>query len=707
MFEALGSFVSRRPWYVVAAWVVAAIAIVSSAPALEATTDQSEFLPSHYESVKAATIQHEAFPQRGEIGAIVVFDKENGEPLTADDQTVVAGIAEQLNTQSYKSLGNAAPMPSPPGGTVAAVFVSLQPDKNGYDAAAMDDARSLRSDLEDLVDGTGLRAGVTGPAAQSLDQQETGDATLAIVGIATIVLIVGLLALIFRSVAACLMPIVTVGLAGTVATGLIGWANEIFDLKADSTIEVILFVVLYGIGTDYILFFLFRYREGLRHGKDSKDAVSYAVGRAGEAIASAGGAVIVAFMALALSSLGMFRTMGPALAIAVGVTVIAALTLIPAVVSILGSRLLAWPSKKWALEPDATRFRALGERLGRSPAKYAAVAGAALAVLAVFAFTFKPSFDFTSGNEVESESSSALERLEQATSAGAADPASVLVRSTDGSRLDDAALTAYADGLNATEGVGEAALAERTDEVAVFSVVLSDDPLSEEALANVKGPIRDAAHQLAPTGTEAFVGGTTAVFADFEKAMKRDYSIVFPVAAVIIMLILALLLRSLVAPWYLMASVGLGFAASLGATVIVFQHLVGQDGLIFLLPIYIYLFVVALGTDYNILMVARLREEAREGHEPRAAAAKAVEHAGPTVAAAGVILAGTFASLLLAPDSLTRSMGFSLATGIGLAAFVMAMFLTPALTALIGHAAWWPGHGDEVREPKEKVPASV
>ena len=181
--------------------------------------------------------------------------------------------------------------------------------------------------------------------------------------------------------------------------------------------------------------------------------------------------------------------------------------------------------------------------------------------------------------------------------------------------------------------------------------------------------------------------------------MNRDYTVVFPVAAILIMIILALLLRSLVAPLYLMASVGLGFAATLGATVIVFQHIQGEPGLIFILPIYIYLFVTALGTDYNILMIARLREEAREGSDPHAAAAEAVKHAGPTIAAAGVILAGTFASLMLAGNSPDRSMGFAISFGILIAAFVMAMFFTPALTALIGHAAWWPGHGDEKREP--------
>ena len=151
-------------------------------------------------------------------------------------------------------------------------------------------------------------------------------------------------------------------------------------------------------------------------------------------------------------------------------------------------------------------------------------------------------------------------------------------------------------------------------------------------------------------------------------------------------------------------SVRLRVAETHGATVLVFQTIKGDSGLIFLLPIYIYLFVVALGTDYNILMIARLREEAREGRSSRDAAAQAVRHAGPTIAAAGLILAGTFASLMLGGNALLVSMGFALSFGILVAAFVMSMFFTPALTALIGHRAWWPGHGDE-RPHGEAAPA--
>jgi RND superfamily putative drug exporter len=227
--------------------------------------------------------------------------------------------------------------------------------------------------------------------------------------------------------------------------------------------------------------------------------------------------------------------------------------------------------------------------------------------------------------------------------------------------------------------------------VADLSVTLAAAPESDRALEIVSGPLRETAHENAPAGTEAVVGGVTSVYVDIRAAMNRDYAVVFPVAALLIMVILALLLRSLVAPVYLMLSVVLGFLATLGATTLIFQGAAGHSGLIFMLPLIMYMFVVALGTDYNILMMARLREEAREGHASRPALAMAIRHTGPTIAAAGVILAGSFAVLLLAGNSLLSEMGFAIAFGIAVAAFAMAMFFTPTITSLIGARAWWPG----------------
>jgi putative drug exporter of the RND superfamily len=371
------------------------------------------------------------------------------------------------------------------------------------------------------------------------------------------------------------------------------------------------------------------------------------------------------------------------------------------VMTLLG-RALFWPSKSWRRESTGARFVRIGDALGAHPARFVLASGAVLAILTGFALGFNPTFDFNSSLPKGVESTVATHTLQKSFPAGASDPAPVLLQAEDG-RLDTAGLPAFQQSLQKAPGVAQVGEGQLSKDgtTAAFSVILDHDPGSDQALADVKGPIRDVAHGAAPAGTTAYVGGTTSVFADLQRAMARDYSVVFPVAAIVIMLILALLLRSLVAPWYLMASVGLGFGATLGATVILFQHIKGESGLIFMLPIYIYLFVVALGTDYNILMIARLREEAREGRPPRRAAAEAVKHAGPTIAAAGLILAGTFGSLMLGGQTLIVSMGFALSFGILIAAFVMAMFFTPALTALIGHAAWWPGHGDETAEEHE------
>jgi RND superfamily putative drug exporter len=209
---------------------------------------------------------------------------------------------------------------------------------------------------------------------------------------------------------------------------------------------------------------------------------------------------------------------------------------------------------------------------------------------------------------------------------------------------------------------------------------------------DVSGPIRDAAHS---TGLKAqiAVGGETASYADLNAATNRDIRTIVPIAAVIIFVILAFLLRSLIAPIYLLLSVGLGVLATLGATSYLFVGIGDSAGLIFMLPILLYLFVVAVGTDYNILMITRLREEIHvEGNHPKAAAKRAIEHTTSTLISAGIILAGTFASLMLAGLSLLTQMGFSVSFGIALGAFLISLILIPAISTLLGRWVWWPSH---------------
>ena len=701
-FAALGRVVTQHPWTVIAVWIIAAVAVISTAPKLPTTTNEASFLPSSYESIKAQNLQAQAFPQAGRVdatAAIIVFARSDHGRLTPADKAKVASIASTLNSRHITNiLSITAGSPSPNGLVQTADVAMDNGIVNGSGTQAGDAVKVLRSDIKPLMAGTGLYEGVTGTAAQQLDSQQSGNKAEQVVLLATLVLILVLLLIIFRSPIVALMPILTIAIVAELANGLIADVNSALNLNADSQTTVILIVVLFGIGTDYILVLMFRYRERLRAGDSPKQAVATAVERVGEVIASAAGVVIVAFLALLLSSLSIFRSLGPTLAIAVAVTLIAALTLIPAVVTLLGTRVF-WPSKAWKREPKGARFAAIGHALGRRPAVFAGVAGLVLVALAAGSLSFNPTFDLSSaGIPSTAESQVALTVLERGLPPGATDPTQVYLHATSGT-LNAAEVTAYGTKLKTMDGVGAVAPPKVSADgaTAEYTVTLSSDPESTTAVNTLKSGLRPQAHAAAPAGTYALVGGTTAVFADIQAAMNHDYAIVFPVAAVIILLILMLLLRSLVAPWYLMLSVGLGFGATLGATVLVFQTLAGQAGLVFLLPVYMYLFVVALGTDYNILMIARLREQARQGMSPRDAAAEAVRHAGPAIGSAGLILAGTFASLVLAGNSILQQVGFAVSCGIALAAFVMAMFFSPSLTALVGNRAWWPGHSGENR----------
>ncbi len=696
MFAALGRLVVRHPVWVIVAWVVAAAAIIGFAPKLTSTDDEASFLPAHYESVQAIDLQQKAFPQAATPAAIIVFERRDGGKLTDADSGTVTAIGQKLTAAHIPNVTAVATTPASANKLIQIIAVQMPQQSNPNDKRQSDAVKALRTNLQAQLASTDLKGGITGTAAQNVDQEASGNRANIIIGVATVGLILVLLLVIFRSPIIALLPIITIGLVSQVATGLIGWANKAFNLKTDSSVSAFLIVVLFGVGTDYILFLMFRYRERLRSGEDPKTAMISAVTRVGEAIASAAGAVIIAFLALTLSTLGLFKSLGPALAIAVATTLIAGLTLIPAIVSLLGTKVF-WPSKAWKVEPTGARFAAIGASLGRRPGLYAGVSALVLAILAVFALGFHSNFDLTGGSTASSSESTVWQtELLKGLPAGATEPSDVYVRSDNGSPLDAGTLGAYHDKLAAVHGVGAVAQpvlsADKT--VADFQVTLADNPQSRAALATVRGPLRQVAHASAPAGTTAYVGGLTAVFVDIQAAVDHDYKVVFPVAAILIMIILGFLLRSLVAPWYLMLSVGLGFTATLGATVIIFQKIQGEPGLIFILPVIMYLFVVALGTDYNILMIARLREESREGRSPRDAAANAVRYAGPTVAAAGIILTGTFASLMLAGNSLLTQMGFAISGGIAVVAFIMALFLTPALTALLGHVAWWPGHGD-------------
>jgi putative drug exporter of the RND superfamily len=703
MFERLGRFVVYNPWKVILAWLIVAVGIVAFAPTLDDVTnqDQANFLPDSYESVKALDLAEQEFAQSNDLTATIVVKRGDGQPLTEADQAKVSELGQTIQSAGIDRVTglNGPPAPSP-NGQVELLTIGLKGIAD--DQAVLDAIPKIRDTTSGALNGSGLEYAVTGDVAMYADNADAFDSALVIVGIATIVLIIVLLLIIYRSPIAALLPILTVGIVSMISPGLIAWVAKAGGLQADPSLEIILTIVLYGVGTDYILFLLFRYRERLRSGDDRKQGLVNAVARVGEVIASAAAAIVIAFSALLLAVFGAFKSLGPGLAIAVVVMAFAAVTLIPAIVSLLGPKVF-WPSKSWQHTPKGTTFQRLGRLTGRRPAVVALVSGGLMLVLAAGVFGMKWDYDQTGQLPSDTESARGFEDLQAGFPAGALNPTIVYVRSDNGQRLDPATMEQYANRLKEAPGVGGLMPAGQDGgnvaispdgSAAQINLLLADNPYSPKSLDLAGGELRDVTHAEAPDGTTAYLGGVSSTFADIRDANNRDLRVIFPVAAVLIAIVLALLLRSIVAPIYLMVAVFLGFLSTLGATVFAFQGVGTRPGLSFMLPTILYLFVVAIGTDYNILMIARLREEARLGNDPRTAANLAVEHGGPSVGAAGLILAGTFASMMLAGVAFLTEMGFAVAIGIAISAFVMSMFLVPSVTALLGHKAWWPGHGD-------------
>jgi len=684
--------------------------IVPIAPKLSEVTsaNQGSFVPGKYESAKANVVAIKHFAAGSGATAMFIVRRTDRAKLTTADRARVEKLVRDLKSASIQRVTAVATSNQQLSPNKRAQLVSISfkgvADEKPVQAAV----KTLRLKARASLVGSNLSTLLTGEAAIQTDTIDSAKSALTIVSIATILLIIILLGAVFRGPLAALMPVIAIAGIYELTTALLASLAKVVGFTLDDNLTTMLVVVLFGIGTDYVLFLLFRYRERLRAGDDYKTAITFAIARVGQAITSSALVVVSAFLALLLSSLGSMRNMAPGFIIAVSLMLLAALTLIPALLSLLGTHAF-WPSKSWKKEPDAKRARRVGEFIGRHPGRMVLIVAPLLIALAAGALFFTADYNISNQLPTNTESAKGFTALKQSFPAGALNPTQVYV--VGAKATDKAELSRIAKRLSAVKGVARVTPAQpsKDGQAAVISVELKTSPYDNSALDLAAGPLRRAAHAGEKAGT-VLVGGQTSVFADVRSALNRDYSVVFPVAALMIALILGIVLRSLIAPILLLIAVALGFVATLGASVGVFQGIEGNVGVSFFLPLMVYLFVIAMGTDYNILMTTRLREEAREGNNPRKSAALAVEHAAPTVMAAGTILAGTFASLMLGGIGLLSQMGFTIAIGIVIVSFVMAALLIPSIAALLGHMIWWPGHSDtsaELTAKSERKPKSA
>jgi putative drug exporter of the RND superfamily len=347
-------------------------------------------------------------------------------------------------------------------------------------------------------------------------------------------------------------------------------------------------------------------------------------------------------------------------------------------------------SKSWRRTREGGPATRIGGLVARRPALVATSTVALLGVLALGAIGVRMNYDLASGAP-QTESTRVADQINRSLPRGVTDPQHVYIRSA--TRLDPAELRPLLTTLAKVSGVGQVSqpVLSSDGRAADIEVALNYDSNTTRAMSTASGPLRQAVHAGAPRDSEALVGGTAAIYSDIADSINHDLRLIFPLAAALILIILVALLRSAVAPVYLLVAVALEFAATLGAATLLFQRGLGQPGVAFTMPLVLFLFVVALGTDDNILMSSRLREEEGNGTPVRDAVASAFRHAAPAIAAAGLILASSFGTLAIYHDQGTKQMGFAMAAGILIASFVVSSLLVPSIAALVGRKAWWPG----------------
>src|SRR5215217_3589994 len=700
MLSRIIQFSTSRPKRIIALWAVVMLLLGSIGAGFGykvVTDDTAQFLPKGSESAQAIDLARDAFGQQEATRTVSLLVKRtDGAALTAGDRAEIRSLASatprwRVDTDSSALRSQVGDLDERAGRVVDAQIgpasrdgrqqlVAFQWKGNATDTVAQEFFRQVRDRAADIARAHELRVAFTGGVASRADEMKAQEGQRALSQALLFGSIVALSLLFFRGPLAAIVPLVAIYLIAAGASGLVVLAALAFGFTLDVNTPQLITVVLVGIGVDYFLFLLFRLRERLRMGEGRRIAAANAADGIGPVIASAALAIVAAFATMLLAEFGQFRVIGPAVAISVLVMLVAGVTLMPAIAAVTG-RALFWPSRSWAHERTDGPAARLGRRIARGPGRAALAVTAVLIVLATFAAGTTMSYDL--GGGPATPATRTADEIAATLSEGASDPQHVYVKSSAG--LTAAQLQPLRRALARVDGVATVGRPVLTSDRhgARIDLALAHRPISRAAMDVARGPLRDAAHAAAPAGTTAMVGGTSAVYADVGDAVKRDMRLIFPVAAALILLILVVTLRSFVTPLYLLAAVALEFAATLGAAKLVFQQLGGETGVAFILPLTLFLFVVALGTDYNILITARLREEMLAGRPVGEAVARAVRHVGPAVGAAGLVLASSFGTLMLESGEASRQQGFAMAFGILLASLLVATILVPALTALV------------------------
>ncbi|MGB9377620.1 MAG: MMPL family transporter [Mycobacteriales bacterium] len=644
--------------------------------------DNASYLPASAESTKALELQKK-FQRQDVLPAIIVYERRNGTtPADTAKASADAGAIAGLTGIVGRPQG---PIPSADGQALQVIAIVEAKDF----AKIPDDVKAIRDVVKrDLPSGLGAK--VTGPGGLSADFAEVFgsiDTKLLLVTFSVVALI---LLIVYRSVVLWLVPLMAAALAYTLAQGMVYLLAVHAGLTVNGQSQGILTVLVFGAGTDYALLLISRYREELHRHESKYDAMRRALRGAAPAILASAATVIVGLLCLLFSELNSNKSLGPVGAVGIACALLVMLTFLPAV--LLFGRWVFWPFvpryDAAAGQPKGGLWVRISNLVGRRPRAAWVSVGLVLVVMAAFSVGLKA--EGLSTNDSLTKRTEAVvgqEILARHYPSGSGSPEAIIANAD---RLD--AVVAAAKG---TEGVaavapfgtgGPGSAPKVVDGLVEIDAVLAADPSSPKADVIVQR-LRQQVHQV--PGADAVVGGFTSSNLDVQLASQRDRKVIIPIVLLVILFILAVLLRSLLAPLLLIGTVILSFFATLGVCSLVFTHIFGFAGADSSFPLFVFVFLVALGIDYNIFLMTRVREESL-GHGTRAGILRGLAVTGGVITSAGIVLAATFSVLGVLPLVFLTELGFAVAFGVLMDTMLVRSILVPALSYEIGPRIWWP-----------------
>jgi RND superfamily putative drug exporter len=700
MFKKLSTLVIKYPWYFILGWVVFAAAVMLTAPKLIDYTSSSSGagLSSSYQSVQASNTASKYFPTATDGSGSLAISNTDGQVLSTANQQTAAGLVTDLNSKKIDGVLSITSSPAYLSTNQKVQLVQIIFNGPAGDATVSNAVTAVRNETNSYLSGSGLQGQLTGSASISLDTTNAYSSAQTIITIATVGAIILLLLIVFRSPIIAILPVIVIGILHVVATGLTAFLAKGMNFVVGTDLDPLLVVLMFGVGTDYIVFLLFRYRDDIIDAAP-KDKVGLhkvlekSLSKMSLVIVSAAATVITAFAALLIAKLESLQTLAPGLIIGVFIMAVAGITLIPAIFKLLGKALF-WPTHIHAPKPGKWSQSAFMSKIvGRRPLVTVIVVVVLMAGLSLGMFNFSATYNTLAELPGDTLSLQAYNTLATSFPEGVLGPTQVFVSSNSGSALNAADVNNLAAKLKAINGVASvgAPTYSTGNQAALISVVLSSNPYSTTAMSLVQNTIEPAANS-SISGATVSVGGTTSNLVDVKSALKTSLNQVIPLALIIVGIILAFLLRAVVAPLYILLGVALLYTAVLGSLCLVFLNLLNYPGLDFSIPLICYLFVMAVGSDYNILIADLIKSEHNEGVGKLEAAKNGILRGMPSVSAAGAILTATFASLLFTNIQVLEEIGMAVMVAVIIAAFFLTTKAMPGVAILQGKYYWWPAH---------------